>query len=150
MIRAFRADEKALFVSLADEFYHSSAVLHSIPTAHHARTFDALMAGSPYIAAWLIELDGQSAGYALLGLTWSNEAGGLTVWLDELYVRPAFQGQGLGSALLRALHAQYPDAARFRLEIEPDNEGAARLYARLGYVALPYAQMCRDAADAQA
>mgnify|MGYP002740687863 FL=1 len=35
-------------------------------------------------------------------------------------------------------------AARFRLEVEPDNEGARRLYGRLGYEELPYVQMVRE------
>lgn len=34
--------------------------------------------------------------------------------------------------------------ARLRLEVVPDNEGARRLYARHGFVSLPYAQMVRE------
>ena len=38
-------------------------------------------------------------------------------------------------------------AARYRLEIEPDNDRARALYERLGFEALPYCQMIREKAD---
>lgn len=138
------ADREAL-LTLMDEFYHSSAVLHPIPRAHYERTFDALMAGDPMAKAYVIEQDGALAGYALLAVTWSNEAGGRTVWLDELYIRPAFQGKGLGKAFFVFLHQKWQkEAMRFRLETEEENEGARRLYSRMGYEELPYLQMVRD------
>ena len=68
--------------------------------------------GSPFLAGYLFLHAGQAAGYALLMKTWSQEAGGLVVWLDELYIAPAFQGHGLGSAFLRALPDLFPNAAR--------------------------------------
>ena len=68
----------------------------------------------------------------------------MVVWIEELYIRPAFQNRGLGRACLEQIRARYPRAARFRLEVEPENEAARRLYARLGYVSLPYAQMIRE------
>lgn len=136
------ADRETL-TALMDEFYHTDAVLSSIPQAHFQRTFDALMAQNPMAKAYLIEQDGAVAGYALLALTWSNEAGGLTVWIDELYIRPAFQGKGLGKAFFDFVHREWP-AARFRLETEEENQGARRLYGRMGYTELPYLQMVRD------
>ncbi len=53
--------------------------------------------------------------------------------LTELHVRPAYQGRGLGEALLRALLA--PVAARAVLLSTPEGESRAwRLYRRLGFV----------------
>ena len=56
----------------------------------------------------LLEQDGETAGYGLLSLKYSHEAGGLELWVEELYVRPAFRGRGLGHeffAWLRGLSA---------------------------------------------
>lgn len=145
MIRQVQAKDKTVFIDLMKEFYRSDAVLHQIAEANYYGTFFEVTSDSPYAIAFLIEKDGQIAGYALLAFTYSNEAGGLVLWLDELYIRPAFQGQGLGSELFAFIDEQYKDrVARMRLEIEPDNEGAARLYRRQGYETLPYVQMVKD------
>ena len=67
------------------------------------------------------------------------------IWVEELYVRPQYQGRGLGGAFFRFLEETYAgQAARIRLEVEPDNDGARRLYGRVGFEELPYMQMCRD------
>lgn len=128
-------------IALMREFYHSPAVLAPVPEAHFEATCAEILSGSPFAAAFLVRAAGEIAGYAQLSFTYSNEAGGMVVWIEELYIRPAFQNRGLGRACLEQLRGLYPRAARFRLEIEPENEAARRLYARLGYAPLPYQQM---------
>ncbi|MBE5039220.1 GNAT family N-acetyltransferase [Ructibacterium gallinarum] len=144
MIRKVEKKDKDLFLTLGQEFYSSDAVLHKIAAEHFKATFDAAAEGSPYLGLFIIEQDGQTAGYVLVSLTWSNEAGGLTVWIEEIYIRAAFQGQGLGSKTLDAIQKEYDQAVRFRLEITPQNQGAARLYRRMGYQPLDYLQMVLD------
>lgn len=126
---------------MADSFYHSDGVLHPIPACHHERTFQALMDKSPYARAYIIEHQGQIAGYGLLALTYSNEAGGIVVWIDELYIKPEFRGLGIGGKFIRFVKNEHKNAARLRLELEPQNEGARRLYRREGFVDLGYEQM---------
>ena len=127
---------------MSKEFYASNAVLHPIPDANFEKTFALLLSGSPAAEAFFAEKDGKAAGYALLSFSWSNEGGGLTVWLEEIYVRPAFQRLGVGSALLREILTAYAGkAARFRLETEDENTGARRLYERFGFRDFPYRQM---------
>lgn len=144
MLRLFTSSDRADYCRLAHEFYRSDAVDHTIPDDFISRTADAVLAGTPYAAIYMLEQDGQLAGYALLALTWSQEAGGLAVWIEELYVLPQFRGQGLGSAFFRELEGLYPSAARFRLEIEPDNLRARALYAKMGFEELNYGQMIHD------
>ncbi|HEX2863700.1 MAG TPA: GNAT family N-acetyltransferase [Deinococcales bacterium] len=57
------------------------------------------------------------------------------LYLDTLAVRTELQGRGLGTALLEdLLNAPLPEGcARISLLVEPDNEPARRLYARLGF-----------------
>lgn len=127
---------------MSKEFYASNAVLHPIPDENFEKTFALLLSGSPAAEAFFAEKDGKAAGYALLSFSWSNEGGGLTVWLEEIYVRPAFQRLGVGSALLREILTAYAGkAARFRLETEDENTGARRLYERFGFRDFPYRQM---------
>ena len=49
---------------------------------------------------------------------------------------------GLGKAFFKYMEENYP-AARYRLEIEPENLRAKKLYSSLGYKELPYAQMIK-------
>ena len=144
MLRCFTAADRTDYLQMAHDFYRSDAVDHVVPDSHLEKTADALLAGTPYAAAYILEWEGQTAGYALLALTWSQEGGGETVWVDELYLLPQFRGRGMGKRFFGELEALYPNAARFRLELEPDNEKARSLYTRLGYKPLNYSQMVLD------
>ena len=68
----------------------------------------------------------------------------MAVWIEELYILPQFRGKGYGTTFFSELRQQYPNAARFRLEVEPDNDGAKALYGRMGYEILNYGQMVLD------
>ena len=145
MIRPLTAADRICYLTLCREFYHSAGVLHPVPETYFERTFAQLMAETPCAKGFLLEQDGQAAGYGLLAVTFSQEAGGEVWWLEELYVRPAFQGQGLGAAFLRYLEEIRPaSVTRFRLELEPENHGARRLYERMGFETLGYDQMVRE------
>lgn len=146
MIRHLTERDEALFCTLSDEFYHSDGVLHPVPKEHFHRAFSEMMRSRDYLDCFIIESGGEAAGYGLLVKSYSQEAGGVVVWLDELYIRPEFQSRGLGSEFFGYVFEHYP-AARYRLEIEPDNDRARALYERLGFEALPYCQMIREEAD---
>lgn len=142
MIRKVKKSDKNLFIKMIDEFYHSSGVLHSIPTKHYEKTFNEIMGNSPFATAYIIENNNETAGYGQISFTYSNEAGGLVVLIEEIYVRPQFRGMGLGTEFLNTMLDLYKDkASRFRLDIEPDNSGARKLYKSLGFKELNYESM---------
>ena len=140
MLRPFTANDRACYLQMAHDFYRTDACDHVIPDSHIEKTADSLLEGNPYSALYLFEQDGAIAGYVLLALTWSQEGGGLTVWIDELYLLPQYRGQGLATEMFRQLPSLYPKAARFRLEAAPGNQRAIDLYRRLGYQMLNYQQ----------
>jgi len=137
MIRALERRDRADYLSMAHEFYAGDAVDHPIPDEFLERTFEELMGGSPYASCFVFEEEGAIRGYALLAKTWSQEAGGMVIWLEELYVRPEFQGRGLGQEFFRFLK-ETMQPARFRLETEPHNHRAKALYQRQGFRFLDY------------
>lgn len=148
-IRPIRADDRAYFIDMVHAFYRSPAVCHEIPAQNAARTFELLMHGSPYADCLIAEDDaGARCGYCLLALTWSNEAGGLCVWLEEILVEERMRGQGVGSRFIAAVHEKYNTAARYRLEVTDDNPRAAALYHIRGFEDLPYRQMILDTPNA--
>ena len=134
--------ERAEFLAMSREFYESDAVLHSIPEEFHERSFEELMRSDVYLECYIMETDGKAVGYALLTKTFSREAGGLNIWVDELYLRPEYRGLGAGSAFFAFLEQTHP-AARYRLETDPENKRAQSLYRRMGYRDLPYLQMIK-------
>lgn len=140
-IREIKQEDRELFLDMVNEFYHSPAVLHTVPKENFKKTFDMLMKSSPYQKGYLFESNGTAAGYALLALTWSNEAGGNVVWIEEVMVLESFRGKGIFKTFFDFIKREYQDAARIRLEAEKENLRAQKLYASLGFEELPYLQM---------
>lgn len=143
MIRKAEQGDKKTYIEMAREFYDSPAVAHKVPAAHFERTFDEAMRSDAYVGLFMLADGGEVCGYALTARTFTQEAGGIVVWLEELYLRPAHRSKGLGREFFAFMEREMP-AARYRLEVEPDNEKAKALYARLGYTFLPYEQMYKD------
>lgn len=145
MVRPMGPEDQDVFLTLAHDFYHSDAVLHPVPDRNHQATFEQIVGRSPYADGFIIEHEGRAAGYAITALTWSNEAGGLAAWLEELYIVPAFQGKGLGSEFFAFIQRHYGGkVSRLRLEVARDNAGAIGLYKRLGFQEFDYYQMVKD------
>jgi len=89
-----------------------------------------LDSGAYYLAA--IADDGVLAGYA--GLAFLGSPGDWETSVHTIGVDPAYQGNGIGSALLRAL-LDKADALRAPvvLEVRTDNASALALYERHGF-----------------
>ena len=137
--------DREAYIKMASDFYASDAVLIHVGEDHFISTFDELMRSDVYAECYIFELDGKVAGYSLLAKTFSQEAGGLTVWIDEIYVLPEYRGRGIGSAFLEHLISlRGKELRRLRLEVEEENEGAIRLYRSLGFKELGYGQMIID------
>jgi ribosomal protein S18 acetylase RimI-like enzyme len=61
------------------------------------------------------------------------DAEGKTVTLHQLYVLPAYQGHGIGGALLDEVLDDFPDAEIVRLEVEAANSRAIAFYKLYGF-----------------
>ncbi|MBI3346146.1 MAG: GNAT family N-acetyltransferase [Burkholderiales bacterium] len=90
----------------------------------------------PRFAAVLAELDGRLVGYVSYTRAYAIWCGATTLAVDDVYVRAAFRGRGVGEALLRWLRqfAAQTGASRLRWEVNANNGGAVRFYERLGAV----------------
>lgn len=147
-IRKITPADREAYLRMAHDFYHSEAVLHAVPDVHFARAFDEMMRSKDYLLGLIFEMDEKIAGYALLVKAYVQEVGGFTVWIDELYVLPEFQGKGIAKAFFAELKTLIP-AARYRLEIEPDNRRAEKLYRAVGFETLNYKQLVMDVPENQ-
>ena len=145
MIRKMTESDRDLYIEMAEEFYHSDAVLHPIPRAHFEKTAEEALKSGTYAEIYLLEYEGKTAGYGLTARTFSQEAGGQVLWIEELYIREAFRSRGLGREFFSYLEEINKGVlSRLRLEVEADNTRAISLYERLGYEVLDYVQMIKD------
>ena len=138
MFRKLQMSDREVYLKMVEEFYHSDAVLHPVPVEYHINTFNEIMRSDEYLECYMLEDEGEAVGFALLSKSFSPEVGGPIVWVEEIYIR-----EGIGKAFFAFMHEIIP-AARYRLEIEPDNKRAEALYSSMGYTELAYKQMVRD------
>ncbi len=145
MIRKLTADDKEIYIGMAEEFYHSDAVLAPIPRTFIERTVEEALRSDTYAEIFLFEYEGETAGYALIAKTFSQEAGGMVWWIEEVYIRELFRSKGLGREFFEYIENHMDEGvARLRLEVEEENIRAVSLYERLGYKVLDYMQMVKD------
>lgn len=143
MFRRIKPEDRELYYHYADLFYHTDAVNAPVPAENYAACFDEMMRSDAYLRGYIFEDAGESCGFALLSKTYSQEAGGVSVTIEEIYIDPDHRSRGLATEFFTYLKAQ-EDVMRLRIEVESDNDGARRLYERMGFELLPYLQMVID------
>ena len=98
------------------------------------------MADSPYLEGYIFEVLGEVVGYGMLAKSFSTEFGKSCIWIEDLYIKEAFRGRGIGSAFFNLVEEKYPRSV-LRLEVEEDNERAIKVYRKNGFEVLPYMEM---------
>jgi GNAT superfamily N-acetyltransferase len=88
----------------------------------------------PYAEVAIAEVGGEPAGFALFFHNFSTFLARPGIYLEDLFVEPAFRGRGIGTALLRHLAqlAVARDCGRLEWSVLDWNEDAIRIYRRLG------------------
>ena len=66
----------------------------------------ALFAREPRVFCDIAEWNGEPAGFAVWFLNFSTFRGRHGIYLEDLFVRPAFRGKGIGKALMARLAAR--------------------------------------------
>ena len=123
------AELTAMIYELA-EFERASAEC----TVTEAQLRDALFGENPVVYGLLVEVDGQAAGGALWFRNFSTWDGVAGVYLEDLFVRPAFRRRGLARRLLAALARECVDNGYTRLTwaVLDWNTNAIALYDAVG------------------
>ena len=117
----------AVYEKLAHEVRFDEAVLGE-------KLFGANGGLGPYAEVVIGELDGAAQGFALFFHNFSTFEGKPGIYLEDLYVREAARGSGLGKALLAHLAALAVarDCARLEWSVLDWNEPAIGFYRLLG------------------
>jgi GNAT superfamily N-acetyltransferase len=124
-------------------FYASPAVLSNGSEEVFQADIQACVEDSPYLEGYIFEEENTILGYAMAAKSFSTEFGKPCIWLEDLYMKPEYRSQGIGSAYFAYIEQKYPNAL-LRLEAEEENHRAISLYRRCGYDTLPYVEMKKE------
>lgn len=139
MIRKFVPEDREDYIRFSTEFYNSSAVDKPVPRGHFEQGFDEMMRSDVYVQGYMLVCDGNNVGYCVTMKTYSVEAGGITIWIDELFVLEEYRSKGLGRELFKYIEENGDKKLRrIRLEVELDNGRAISLYKKMGFEPAPY------------
>jgi len=124
--------------------------LEHLATATPARLEVELFAGMPTCECIIGEHGGQPVGFALFFHNFSTYLCRKGLYLEDLFVRPAARGTGMGKRLLQGLAqmAVERECGRFEWSVLDWNVDAQAFYQRMGATLLPDLRICRVTGEA--
>jgi GNAT superfamily N-acetyltransferase len=134
-----------LIQALAEYEKLSDQVTGSVEQLH-----DHLFGDRPCIEALLADHQGTAIGFALFFTNYSTFLTKPGLYLEDLFVKPEYRGQGVGKLLLSHLARLVLQRNYGRLEwsVLDWNEPAIGFYQRIGATVLPDWRICRVTGDA--
>ena len=106
--------------------------------ATREQIIESFFSDDPKVFCEIVEVDRAVAGFAIWFLNYSTWQGKHGIYLEDLFVRPQYRGQGFGKALLKHLAAICEDRGygRFQWWVLDWNQPAIDFYKSLGAVAM--------------
>src|ERR1700722_2100824 len=143
-LRRARSDEAGLVLSLVRELAEYEKLSHEVE-ATEADIAAALFGENPVLFCEIAEWDGEPAGFGGWFLNFSTFAGRPGIYLEDLFVRPAQRGKGIGKALLTHLAKQYIANGWSRLQwsVLDWNTPSIEFYKSLGAVLMDEWTICK-------
>ena len=148
-IRAATPADGGLVFALVRELAEYEKLSHEVDSSEHDLA-KVLFAPQPRVFCDIAEWDGGPAGFALWFLNFSSFRGRHGVYLEDIFVRPALRGKGIGKALMTGL-AQRCLAqgwTRMELAVLDWNAPAIEFYKSIGARVMDDWKICRLAGAA--
>src|SRR6202142_1993252 len=144
IIRRARPDEAGLVLSLVCALAQYEKLLHEVE-ATEAGIAAALFEAQPLLFCEIAEWEGEPAGFAIWFVNFSTFSGRPGIYLEDLFVRPAQRGNGIGKALLAHLAKQCVANGWGRLQwaVLDWNTPSIEFYKSLGAVMMNEWTICR-------
>jgi GNAT superfamily N-acetyltransferase len=132
-INQITGDEVSGLLELIRELARFEKLEHEVEATIESLT-ESLFGPKPVAGALIGRVDGEMAGYALYFFTFSSFIGRAGIWLEDLYVRPAFRRQGLGREMIEAVAriGAERNCGRFEWTALNWNKNALEFYRKLG------------------
>jgi GNAT superfamily N-acetyltransferase len=143
-VRPARPDEAGLVLSFVRELAEYERLAHEVE-ATEAGIADALFCASPRLYCDIAEWNGEPAGFQVWFVNFSTFSGRHGIYLEDLFVRPALRGRGIGKALLAHLAARCVDNGWSRLQwsVLDWNTPSIEFYKSLGAELMDEWTVCR-------
>lgn len=132
-IRAADRDDCGLILDFIKELAAYEKLAHLV-SATEDLLADSLFGDKPSAEVVVAEWQGKPAGFALFFSNYSTFLGRPGIYLEDLFVRPSFRGNGIGKSLLSYLAALVVQRNGGRLDwwVLDWNEPAIDFYQRIG------------------
>lgn len=143
-IRAARPADSALIFALVRELADYEKLAAEVDASEQAIAA-ALFAEQPRLYCAIAEWDGEPAGFAAWFLNYSTFRGSHGIYIEDLFVRPAYRGRGIGTALMRHLARLCSEQgyARFEWAVLDWNAPGLAFYRSMGAQVLDEWKICR-------
>ena len=139
-IRKMEEKDKNEVLNMMRVFYASDAVFTNGSEEIFESDVNACVGECPFLEGYVFEEKEAIQGYGMLAKSFSTEFGKPCIWVEDIYVKPEYQGLGIGSQFFRLIEEMYQDVL-LRLEVEEENERAVHVYKKSGFDELPYMEM---------
>ena len=143
-IRAARPTDSAVIFSLVRELAEYERLSHEVE-ASEGQIATELFAPQPRLFCDLADWEGKTVGLAVWFLIFSTFSGRYGLYLEDIFVRPAFRGKGVGKALMRHLarHCVERNFSRFQWSVLDWNQPSIDFYRSIGANVLEEWRICR-------
>ena len=148
-IRPARPGEASLVFQFVRELAEYEKLEHEVQ-ATEAMIDAALFGEQPRVFCDIAEWDGEPVGFAVWFLNFSTFSGRPGIYLEDIFVRPAFRGRGVGRALMVHLARKCVENgwARLQWSVLDWNTPSIEFYKSLGGVLLDEWTVVRVSGDA--
>jgi GNAT superfamily N-acetyltransferase len=148
-VRPATASDAALIFALVVELAEYEQLSDGVDATAESLAA-ALFCEYPRAFCDIAERGREAVGLAVWFYTFSTFRGRHGIWIEDLFVRPAFRGQGFGKALVAALARRCAAEKLARLEwsVLDWNEPSIAFYERLGARRMEQWTNCRLDGDA--
>jgi GNAT superfamily N-acetyltransferase len=114
-IRAARPGDRALIFSLVRELAEYEKLSAEVEATEEAIAA-ALFGDAPRLFCDVAEWNGEPAGFSTWFLNYSTFRGSHGLFIEDLFVRPAYRGRGIGKALMARLACRCTEEGYGRCE----------------------------------
>lgn len=143
-IRAARRGDSALVFALVRELAEYEKLSHEVD-ATEAAISSALFSDAPRLYCDIADWDGEPAGFAVWFLNFSTFRGRHGIYVEDIFVRPAYRGRGIGKALMARLARRCVEQGYVRCEwaVLDWNAPSIAFYKSIGAQVLDDWKICR-------